>query len=466
MAAPLLDHGWLEQLLDSELARHDPKAALAGLPGEIRSAAQPGDLAPAVRLLVARSLRRGLALDPATPDGAFLHEVRLHVGLALDLSLLAGSPFDPARRRAEVAAFLAAASGSDAAGRAALPGPAVHPVERAVRRAIALAETALLQRFHPPGDPLHGLPIHSGHVAIFRRRIARVAMGYFRAGLLDPAALARHSRYAELESALLAEALAGLLRAGGAPGARALALRKRQVSRLGLKLARARDARRAVAAPRPPEAIAAAAPPPVLPFLVEQLHLALLRTRPDREEPARWADALAAASGLDPGIVAEARIEAAAQHGDHHVWFEALGESVPGENLAGVDWQAVADQWSAATDATVERVSAAAAENLGAIVTELRETGELGQLLAKAAAGTALTGEEKRKVRAQLVDLARAIPALAIFAAPGGMLLLPLLAKLLPFAILPSAWKNGARKPGAGGAPASPDEGKGERDPG
>jgi hypothetical protein len=43
-------------------------------------------------------------------------------------------------------------------------------------------------------------------------------------------------------------------------------------------------------------------------------------------------------------------------------------------------------------------------------------------------------------VKGQLVDLAKAVPALAIFAAPGGMLLLPLLAKLLPFSVLPSAW--------------------------
>ena len=36
---------------------------------------------------------------------------------------------------------------------------------------------------------------------------------------------------------------------------------------------------------------------------------------------------------------------------------------------------------------------------------------------------------------------------LAIFAAPGGMLLLPLVAKLLPFSVLPSAWeKTGASK--------------------
>ena len=43
-------------------------------------------------------------------------------------------------------------------------------------------------------------------------------------------------------------------------------------------------------------------------------------------------------------------------------------------------------------------------------------------------------------MKAQLIDLAKAVPALAIFAAPGGLLLLPLLAKLLPFNVLPSAW--------------------------
>jgi hypothetical protein len=94
----------------------------------------------------------------------------------------------------------------------------------------------------------------------------------------------------------------------------------------------------------------------------------------------------------------------------------------------------------------VERVSAAVTDNVEALVTEIRETGELGQLLAKAAGGTALTAEEKRKVKAQLLDLAKAVPALAIFAAPGGMLLLPLVAKLLPFSLMPSAWDRPAAK--------------------
>jgi hypothetical protein len=61
-------------------------------------------------------------------------------------------------------------------------------------------------------------------------------------------------------------------------------------------------------------------------------------------------------------------------------------------------------------------------------------------LLAKAAAGQALDASERRKVKEQLIDLAKAVPALAIFAAPGGLVLLPLLAKLLPFDVLPSAF--------------------------
>jgi len=137
--------------------------------------------------------------------------------------------------------------------------------------------------------------------------------------------------------------------------------------------------------------------------------------------------------GLSPGARRAPR--------DHQVWFEAFDDGA-----GPIDWQALAGEWEAATDAVVERVSTAVTDNLGAMVTEIRQTGELGQLLARAAAGTTLTPEERRKVRSQLIDLAKAIPALAIFAAPGGMLLLPLLAKLLPFNLLPSAWNHDEKR--------------------
>jgi len=289
---------------------------------------------------------------------------------------------------------------------------------------------------------LLGLPLHPGALAVLRRRLARVATGFHRDGQLASEALVRHARYAVSESALLAEAVAGLLAEVEPPDERAREVRQRQIARLGLSRAAARGARAALAAPRSPTELAAAAPERVRPFVVEQLFLALLRAKLGGDGATAFVEAFVAAAGLDPAIVAAARVEAAAQHGDHQVWFEAFDEGA-----APIDWQALAGEWEAATDAVVERVSSAVTDNFGAIVTEIRQTGELGQLLARAAAGTALTAEERRKVRAQLIDLAKAIPALAIFAAPGGMLLLPLFAKLLPFNVLPSAWDREGKRP-------------------
>jgi hypothetical protein len=431
----LTDKGWLEELLREELERYDPAAARARLPDEVRAAtAAPTDLAAASRLLVARSLRHHrLAAQPA--EAAFLDEIRQHIGLALDVALLRGEPFGRTRQRAELAAFLASAAGEDALALAVEPEQPGGASERAVERALRAAAAALHRRFFPPGDPVSGLPLHLGAVAVLRRRLSRVATGYHRAGRLVPEALARHGAYAARESLLLAEALAGLLAADAAPDGRARAIRLRQLSALGLVRAQHRDARRRVGDPRPPDAIAAEAPERVRPFLLEQLFLGQLRAGAMGDGSARFVDAFVAAAGLEPAAVAAARVEAAAQHGDHEVWFAALAETgVP------VDWQALADEWESVADHVVERVSTAVTQNLGAMVTEIRETGELGTLLAKAAAGKALTREEKRKVKAQLIDLAKAVPALAIFAAPGGMLLLPLLAKLLPFSVLPSAW--------------------------
>ena len=42
----------------------------------------------------------------------------------------------------------------------------------------------------------------------------------------------------------------------------------------------------------------------------------------------------------------------------------------------------------------------------------------------------------------QLIDVAKSIPALAIFALPGGGILLPVLIKVLPFNILPSSFQD------------------------
>jgi len=87
------------------------------------------------------------------------------------------------------------------------------------------------------------------------------------------------------------------------------------------------------------------------------------------------------------------------------------------------------------------RVEGVVRDNLHAIVTEVRETGDLFQLLARAT-HTPLTPDETARVRAQLIDICKTIPSLALLAAPGGTILLPILMKILPFSLMPSAFEE------------------------
>lgn len=89
----------------------------------------------------------------------------------------------------------------------------------------------------------------------------------------------------------------------------------------------------------------------------------------------------------------------------------------------------------------VERAQQAVLKNSRRILQEIKETGELARLLG-AASVRPLTRDEGVKVRAQLLDICKTIPALAIFVLPGGALLLPVLLKVLPFNLLPTAFAD------------------------
>jgi hypothetical protein len=457
---------WLAALFAEAAASHDSATVRdrlgSALPTHGWDASSPIDLEPSARLLVARSLRlHRLELGARTPDEAFLETARGHVALAFDLVALAPSPLSPGRAVAAATAFLAAALGETDLALDMNLGREGEVPPRFVRRAQRAAARDLLARFHPPGDPVGGIALYPGQLAVLRRHFARVAMGFHRHGELREDGLERHRAFAERELVFLAEALAGCAASEAPPTDAQRALRARQVARLGLRRPVWRETRAAVARPRPPDQLADAVPERIRPFLLEQLHLAVLLTPSPSPAHARWVEAFAAATGLSPEADAAARVEAAARHGDHHAWFDAIGPAHP-----PAEWASLAEAWEGVSDQMVERVSTAVTENFGAIVTELRQTGELTQLLAKATAGRKLTGEEKRRVREQLLDLAKAVPALAIFAAPGGLLLLPLLAKLLPFNMLPSAWdKTGAKSAAAKGGGPKPD-GKREEESG
>jgi hypothetical protein len=80
--------------------------------------------------------------------------------------------------------------------------------------------------------------------------------------------------------------------------------------------------------------------------------------------------------------------------------------------------------------------------NKNAVWREVSESDELLRLMWRFARGETLTDEEQKRVRQQLLDLAIVVPALGIFALPGGAVLLPMLARALPWDLLPSSFRE------------------------
>lgn len=71
---------------------------------------------------------------------------------------------------------------------------------------------------------------------------------------------------------------------------------------------------------------------------------------------------------------------------------------------------------------------------------ELSQSKEAMYLIKKSTT-TKLNDEEREKIKIQLIDICKTIPALTVFLLPGGSILLPLLIKLIPD-ILPSAFRD------------------------
>ena len=93
---------------------------------------------------------------------------------------------------------------------------------------------------------------------------------------------------------------------------------------------------------------------------------------------------------------------------------------------------------------TVEEIRQLLQKNKKRLDQELRQSKEAVRLIKKAT-HSSLNDEEKEKIKIQLLDICKAIPALAVFLLPGGALLLPLLIKLIPD-ILPSAFQDEPRE--------------------
>lgn len=89
---------------------------------------------------------------------------------------------------------------------------------------------------------------------------------------------------------------------------------------------------------------------------------------------------------------------------------------------------------------TQEEIKLILLKNKKLLLKELQQSKVAFSLLKKST-HTSLTDDEKEKIKIQLIDICKAIPAFAVFMLPGGALLLPLLIKLIPD-ILPSAFRE------------------------
>lgn len=79
-------------------------------------------------------------------------------------------------------------------------------------------------------------------------------------------------------------------------------------------------------------------------------------------------------------------------------------------------------------------------KNKNSLFKEIEESKELVFLL-KESTHRKLNNEEKEKVKEQLLDICKSIPAFTVFMLPGGAILLPLLIKFIP-KLLPSAFRE------------------------
>ncbi len=91
-------------------------------------------------------------------------------------------------------------------------------------------------------------------------------------------------------------------------------------------------------------------------------------------------------------------------------------------------------------DQTTQTVVKLILRNKKRLVKEISESKELMVLLAKSTQRD-LDDKEKKKVKAQLLDICKSVPSLTIFLIPGGSLLLPILIKFIP-QLLPSSFNE------------------------
>ncbi len=432
--------GWLEQLIREGVTAHRADADSNSL----REAnLLPPGAGRARRYL--RGILRESGLLFGTPDapapGAesagpeeqlFLAVLRVFTRVALDVAALGQAA--PGPRPEQVLLLFAALSHrlDDAED--------VHRrIERATRqwplpqKLWRRIEEAMEERALSLGaDPYYGLVLHNGAVYADANLFGRVAIAYFSRSQFPREAVERRLAFAAQQKARLVEVLVGLVSAERKPGFPARRAILRQIDDLRLPDALADQtrefARRAFEKPVEHKRLTAGIRSRDMKrFILEQTLLASLVDGRRSPREVEWTRSLGVQLGFTEESIRALELEVVEFYSKHRTVVDVFSLS-GGAEVMGEQW--------------VDEMSTSVKKNYRALLREIRETGELSRLLARAARGQKLSREEKTAMREQLIDVAKAVPALAIFAAPGGVLLLLALAKVLPFDLLPSSFRD------------------------
>jgi uncharacterized tellurite resistance protein B-like protein len=428
----LRDRRWLWEFVQGYVESYDPAAARAEL--------QPACLDPAVppmvrarrairRLMRSSGLRYGMPLDDSgrwsrgrpPAEGLFLAALARQLDLCGVAALVFGVELEPARRRRELLAFLAALLGLDnAASRISVESDE----GRLVREAASLAKPLWKRGQAIVADPVLGLPLHNGLLYCDARYLARLAVDSYRRGGFSAEAASRLRRLVDRQRAALAEALMLMARAENAPSPVAKRVIFRQLRAIGLPSELTKQLKLALESPRSPESIAASLPGrQTRLFILEQVVLGALADGWRSPKERRFLQRLADTLGIPAEELGQIEAELAefyAEHPDFVDRFQVRGR------LADLE-----DQVLAGVGELIER-------NKAALLREVREGRELTAALATLARGRKLDADQRRRLRAQLLELAKTVPGLALFAAPGGLLLVIALSKILPPSFLPA----------------------------
>ncbi|MCI0572719.1 MAG: LETM1 domain-containing protein [Myxococcaceae bacterium] len=364
-------------------------------------------------------------------DALFLAVMGTFARIALDVAHLMGAADGP--RREQLLLLFASLSGRVQDAEALDAHLRARPGTPAPRRLWAHVEDALEKRaVSLGGDPVFGLVLHNGAVYADAQLWGRQALDYFARGHFQTAGAARRAYHSAREKALLAEVLTALACVERTPSYATRRAIRQQVE--DLRLPSPLDAElkaavsRAFARRRPvADIVRQVRSAPMRRLVLEQALLASLVDGRRSLSELAFLRELAAALRVPPGEVERIELEVA----EFYV-----------QNRHVVDVFTIGDAAGVLGDERVGVIHDALKKNFHRLMQEVRETGDLSVLLARAARGHSLTPGERRRMREQLLDVARVIPALAIFAAPGGLFLLIALTKLLGINLLPSAFRD------------------------